>query len=217
MQMKSMGVVSTQYAYFLSSTLSDPLSAVHSGTQYFWKLLMICCYEPLSACLALFVIRLSGGACWKTVSLPRHIKRVCPLTEENVPLMSFLYTANGNVDKCSLPWSTCFVVTLLSAQQHKRANYEKDELGWGAGWAASYFATSPAIVPRYYSYDVNFSVCVFLCMNRESALLEVAESAFRRNDGKRKVWMHMYVWCTQISAYHTPVARRPYPVYLCCP
>lgn len=35
MQMKSRGVGSTQYAYFLSSTLSDPLSDVRGGTQYF--------------------------------------------------------------------------------------------------------------------------------------------------------------------------------------
>lgn len=195
MQMKSMGVGSTQYAYFLSSTLSDPLSAACSRTQYFWKLLMICCYEPLSACLALFVIRLSGCACRKTSSLPRHIKRVCLWTEENESLMSFLYIVNGNVDKYRLPWSTCFVAAVCAAQQRKRANYEKDEPVWGTGWAATYFAVGLSIVLRYYSQDINLFVCfcVYLCMNRESTSLEFAKSALVRNKGKRKLWIHIYV------------------------
>lgn len=87
--------------------------------------------------------------CWKTCSLPRWIKRVCPWTDENVLLVSLLYTVNGNVDKYFLPWSTCFVATVCGAQRHKRANYEKDELGWGAGWGATYFAAFLCIVWRY--------------------------------------------------------------------
>lgn len=82
MQMKSRGVGSTQYAYFLSSTLSDPLSVVPSETQYFWKLLMISCYEPLSACLALFVIRLSSCMCWKPARFLAELKSLSMNREE---------------------------------------------------------------------------------------------------------------------------------------
>lgn len=160
MQMKSRGVGSTQYAYFLSSTLSDPLNAVRGGTQYFWKLLMISCYEPLSACLALFVIRLSSRARWKPARFLAEL-RVCPWTEENVLLMSFLYTVNGNVDKYLLPWSTRFVAAVCGAQRHKRANYERDEPGWGAGWAATYFSSFLSIVWRYYFWDAN--ICMYVC------------------------------------------------------
>lgn len=103
----------------------------------------------------------------KTCSFPRWIKRVCPWTDENVLLMSFLYTVNRNVDKYLLPWSTCFVAAVCGAQRHKRANYEKDEPGWGAGWAATYFAAFLSIVWRYYFWDVNICaafVCVYPCV-----------------------------------------------------
>ena len=49
----------TQYADFLSSTLSDPLNAVLAGTLYFFKSLMISCHELLYAWLVVSVIRCS--------------------------------------------------------------------------------------------------------------------------------------------------------------
>lgn len=159
MQMKSRGVGSTQYAYFLSSTLSDLLSAVRSGTQYFWKLLMISCYELLSACLALFVIRLSGHVCWKPARFRAELKRVCPWTAKNALLMSFLYGVNGNVHKYSLPWSTCFVAAVCDTQQHKRANYGKDEPGWGAGWACYLF-----LCLSFCCVQIWFLLCKLLCV-----------------------------------------------------
>ena len=124
--------LSTFENYWWSLVMSPYLPAWH----YLW-------YACLASCAA------------ETRSLPRWIKRVCPWTEENVLLMSFLYTVNGNVDKYLLPWSTCFVAAVCGAQRHKRANYEKDELGWGAGWAATYFAAFLSIVWRYYFWDVN--------------------------------------------------------------
>lgn len=167
MQMKSRGVGSTQYAYFLSSTLSDPLNAVRGGTQYFWKLLMISCYEPLSACLALFVIRLSGCVCWKPARFLAELKEFVRELTRMCCLCPFLYTVNGNVDKYFLPWSTCFAATVRRAQRHKRANYERDEPGWGAGWGATYFAAFLSIIWRYYFRDVNIwaaFVCMCVCV-----------------------------------------------------
>lgn len=108
----------------------------------------------------------------KTCSLPRRIKRVCPWTDENVPLVSFLCALNGNVDKYFLPWSTCFAATVHATQQHKRANYEEDEPGWGAGWGATYFTGFLSIVWRYYFRDVNICaafgcICVCVCVSLE--------------------------------------------------
>lgn len=95
------------------------------------------------------------------------MKRVCPWTEENVLLVSLLCTANGNVDKHFLPWSACFVASVCGAQRYKRANYEMDEPGWGAGWGATYFSAFLSIVWRYYFLDVNICaafLCVCMCV-----------------------------------------------------
>lgn len=47
---------------------------------------------------------------------------------------------------------------VCGAQRHKRANYERDEPGWGAGWAATYFRAFLSIVWRHYFWNANISV-----------------------------------------------------------
>ena len=113
--------VSTQYAYFLSSTLSDPLNAMRGRTQYFGKLQLISCYELLSASPAVVLI-LHTVCMVKTAPFQSWMKRVCLWTEEHAPLMSFFVSSKWK-------WSTCFVASVCCTQQRKRPNYQQGEPG----------------------------------------------------------------------------------------